>query len=133
LLYEGRPVTYVAEQTGRSIGVLSKHYEGVIAQLESVPRVTADEAIRAARNHLVEPEGHDGVETTCSEATERPLLRAFRLKPSAGLEPSTPSLPWRLSQLTTADGCSWFPKKLLHTRRKSVSAGWPSVKSVEVV
>jgi len=57
LLYEGRPVTYVAEQTGHSIGVLSKHYEGVIAQLESVPRVTADEAIRAARNHLVEPEG----------------------------------------------------------------------------
>lgn len=56
LLYEGRPVTYVAEQTGHSIGVLSKHYAGVIARLESAPRVTADEAIRAARVVLLDPE-----------------------------------------------------------------------------
>jgi site-specific recombinase XerD len=49
LLYEGRSVTYVAEQTGHSVAVLSKHYAGVMARLEAAPRVSANDAIVAAR------------------------------------------------------------------------------------
>ena len=54
LIYEGRSPTYVAEQLGHSLGVLSKHYAGVMARLESEPRVSADEAIRAARVNLLD-------------------------------------------------------------------------------
>ena len=49
LLYEGRPLTYVADELGNSPAVLAKHYAGVIARLESAPRMTADDAIRDAR------------------------------------------------------------------------------------
>jgi hypothetical protein len=48
LLYKGRPLTYVADELGNSPAVLAKHYAGVIARLESAPRMTADDAIRAA-------------------------------------------------------------------------------------
>jgi integrase len=49
LLWEGRSLTYVAQQAGHSVATLAKHYAGVIEELEDMPRVSAAEAIRQAR------------------------------------------------------------------------------------
>jgi hypothetical protein len=49
LLWEGRSLTYVAEQAGHSVATLARHYAGVLRELQHAPRTPADEAIRAAR------------------------------------------------------------------------------------
>jgi integrase len=49
LLYEGRSVTYVADQAGHTVQTLSDHYAGVLAELEDADRVSAEQAIRQAR------------------------------------------------------------------------------------
>jgi integrase len=53
LLWEGRSLTYVAEQAGHSVATLARHYAGVIKELEGQPRVAAAEAIRQARERVV--------------------------------------------------------------------------------
>ena len=52
LLWEGRSLTYVAEQAGHSVATLARHYAGVLRELEHAPRTPADEAIRAARERV---------------------------------------------------------------------------------
>ena len=52
LLWEGRSLTYVAEQAGHSVATLAKHYAGVLRELEHEPRLPAAEAIRGARERL---------------------------------------------------------------------------------
>jgi hypothetical protein len=52
LLWEGRSLTYVAEQAGHSVAALAKHYAGVIKELEDQPRVPAAEAIVEARERI---------------------------------------------------------------------------------
>jgi integrase len=53
LLWEGRSVTYVAAQAGHSLQTLSRHYAGVLAELEDGDiRVSATDAIRAARQSV---------------------------------------------------------------------------------
>jgi integrase len=52
LLWEGRSLTYVAEQAGHSIATLARHYAGVLDTLEDLPRLPAAEAIRQARESL---------------------------------------------------------------------------------
>jgi integrase len=49
LLWEGRSLTYAADQAGHSVATLANHYAGVIQELEDQPRVPAAEAIRRAR------------------------------------------------------------------------------------
>jgi integrase len=49
LLWEGRSLTYVAEQAGHSVATLANHYAGVLRELEDQSRVTAADAIRRAR------------------------------------------------------------------------------------
>jgi hypothetical protein len=49
LLWEGRSLTYVAEQAGHSVATLAGYYAGVMSDLEEKPRVPAAEAIREAR------------------------------------------------------------------------------------
>ena len=49
LLWEGRSLTYVAEQAGHLVATLAKHYAGVLRELEDKPRTQAAEAIRSAR------------------------------------------------------------------------------------
>jgi integrase len=49
LLWEGRSLTYVAEQAGHSVATLANHYAGVLRELEDQPRTPAAEAIRKAR------------------------------------------------------------------------------------
>jgi hypothetical protein len=53
LLWEGRSVTYVAAQAGHSLQTLSRHYAGVLAELEDADiKVSATDAIRAARRSV---------------------------------------------------------------------------------
>lgn len=52
LLWEGRSLTYVAEQAGHSVATLAKHYAGVLRELEHQPRLPAAEAIRDARERV---------------------------------------------------------------------------------
>ncbi len=52
LLWEGRSLTYVAEQAGHSVATLARHYAGTMRELESKPRVPAVEAIRQAREEV---------------------------------------------------------------------------------
>jgi len=49
LLWEGRSLTYVAEQAGHSVATLAGHYAGVLRELEDQPRTAAADAIRGAR------------------------------------------------------------------------------------
>jgi integrase len=49
LLWEGRSLTYVADQAGHSVATLANHYAGVLRELEDQPRVSAADAIRRAR------------------------------------------------------------------------------------
>ena len=52
LLWEGRSLTYVAEQAGHSVATLARHYAGVLRELEHAPRTPAAKAIRAARERI---------------------------------------------------------------------------------
>lgn len=52
LLWEGRSLTYVAEQAGHSVATLARHYAGTMRELEAKPRVPAAEAIRQAREKV---------------------------------------------------------------------------------
>jgi hypothetical protein len=49
LLWEGRSLTYAADQAGHSVATLAGHYAGVMRELEDQPRTPAAEAIRRAR------------------------------------------------------------------------------------
>lgn len=49
LLWEGRSLTYAADQLGCSIDTLARHYAGVIRELEGQPQTPAVDAIRSAR------------------------------------------------------------------------------------
>jgi hypothetical protein len=49
LLWEGRSLTYAAEQAGHSVATLARYYAGTIKELEDQPRVPTAEAIRHAR------------------------------------------------------------------------------------
>jgi hypothetical protein len=52
LLWEGRSLTYVAEQAGHSVATLARHYAGTMRELETKPRAPAAEAIRQAREEV---------------------------------------------------------------------------------
>ena len=49
LLHEGRSVIYVARQMGHDAKLTLSTYGHVIDELEDAPRVSAEDAIRAAR------------------------------------------------------------------------------------
>jgi integrase len=52
LLWEGRSLTYVAEQAGHSVATLARHYAGTMRELETEPRIPAAETIRQAREEV---------------------------------------------------------------------------------
>ena len=53
LLHEGRSAIYVARQLGHGAGLTMSTYGHVIDELEDAPRLSAEDAIRAARGKLV--------------------------------------------------------------------------------
>ena len=56
LLWEGRSLTFVAEQAGHSVARLVKHYAGVIRELEEHPGSHA-EASREAHERVARSKG----------------------------------------------------------------------------
>jgi hypothetical protein len=52
LLWEGRSLTFVADQAGHSVATLAKHYAGLLEELEGRPQISAANAIREARVQL---------------------------------------------------------------------------------
>jgi integrase len=61
LLHEGRSVIYVARQLGHSAALTMRTYGHVIEELEDAPRITAEDAIVAARRS-------EGVRSECVAA-----------------------------------------------------------------
>jgi integrase len=56
LIWEGRPITYVAAQLGHSPAMTLRTYAHVFEELEDSERTSAEEAIRGARGKLVPPQ-----------------------------------------------------------------------------
>jgi hypothetical protein len=95
LLWEGRSLTFVADQAGHSVATLAKHYAGVLEELEDKPRTPAAEAIKTARNELkcaqfVRTQGSDLTIPPAESPATTPM-------DDAGLEPATSALSRRRS------------------------------------
>jgi integrase len=93
LIAEGLSVVEVARQAGHAPTMTLDTYAHVMADLDGAERVPAEAAIRAARAA--------DVSILCpSEPPGQPLPGqnpSVCGKPSSGLEPETPSLPWKCS------------------------------------
>jgi hypothetical protein len=78
LLWEGRSLTYVAEQAGHSVATLAKHYAGVLRELEEQPQKPASEVIRSAREEVrCSPDPSRQFIATPLEEAKSPQTRAF--------------------------------------------------------
>jgi integrase len=117
LIYEGQPPQYVAEQLGHSPATLLRDYARVWQEFDPAKRVSAEQQIervrsRLRRNGVLSERDAHAVRHVCS--TARPVFRWYSTmtgrsvrvapetpanpgKPSGGLEPPTPSLPWKCS------------------------------------
>ena len=56
LLWEGRSITYVADQAGHSVATLARHYAGTMRDLEGHDRTPAADAIKKARELVADGE-----------------------------------------------------------------------------
>ena len=100
LIQEGRTVVDVAAQAGHTPETCLRHYARLFRDAPA-ERVPAELAIRQARAAVRDTAGR-GEDASTAGTAER-SGRAPRespandAKPSAGLEPATPSLPWKCS------------------------------------
>jgi hypothetical protein len=95
MLWEGRSVTYVAAQAGHSLQTLPRPYAGVLAELEDGDVcISATDAIRCARESVGRI-GRNKRRGRRPGGSAEPGFGSRPRKPSAGLEPATPSLPSR--------------------------------------
>ena len=90
LLWEGRSLTFVADQAGHSVATLAKHYAGVLEELEDQPRTPAAEAIREARTQL--RCAHNVRSAPAASDTPTPESPATTVVGDTGLEPVTSAL-----------------------------------------
>jgi integrase len=97
LFAEGRTVIEVARQAGHSPTMALATYGHVIEELEGAERRPAEDVIREARSHRVPSEFPQRASAVAGRSHRTRKVAANREKPSDGLEPSTPSLPWRCS------------------------------------
>ncbi len=97
LFAEGRTVIEVARQAGHSATMALATYGHVIEELEGAERRPAGDVIRDARSRRVPSEFPQRVSAVAGHSRRARKVAANRGKPSDGLEPSTPSLPWRCS------------------------------------
>jgi hypothetical protein len=106
---EGRQLPYVARQAGHSVEECSRTYTHLFEEFEGAPAVPAEELIRRARAQAEEAVSGPDVRSEFGNrareteggadllAGKWARCRPFAVKPSAGLEPATPSLPWKCS------------------------------------
>ena len=95
LLWEGRSLTFVAEQAGHSVATLAQHYAGVLEELEDKPKIPAAEAIKEARSELRCAQFVRASEI--SAPPETPQTPVDTAMGDTGLEPVTSALSRRRS------------------------------------
>jgi hypothetical protein len=93
LIAEGASVVEVARQAGHAPTMTLDTYAHVMADLDGAERVPDEVAIRAAR--AAEVSGKCPSDPTAAPAG--PGIPSVLREPSSGLEPETPSLPWKCS------------------------------------
>jgi integrase len=93
LIAEGASVVEVARQAGHAPTMTLDAYAHLMADLDGAERVPAEAAIRAAR--AAEVSGKCPPDVTGASA--RDAIPSVLREPSSGLEPETPSLPWKCS------------------------------------
>jgi integrase len=100
LIAQGATVVEVASQAGHAPTMTLSTYAHLFDDLDGTDHRPAEEQIRTARLAIVSPE----VSVLCprrgqdlTPKTIKPLLSGDFLEPSIGLEPMTPSLPWKCS------------------------------------
>ena len=91
-IYEGIPLTQIGREVGTSVRMIEVHYAGVIANWNG-KRVPSERLIRIAREKVDAEWTRDKIEGDPPN-DESPANPG---KPSVGLEPTTPSLPWKCS------------------------------------
>ncbi len=100
-LHEGRSVLEVARWLGHKPSMTLDTYGHVIEELaDADERPSAEAAIRAARDEMCPNSVRQAREARSSPGPrggKGPPERTFREEPSVGLEPTTPSLPWKCS------------------------------------
>jgi len=80
LLWEGRSLTYVAEQAGHSVATLARHYAGVLRELESQPKQPAADVIRSAREAARRsPHAGEHVMMESARPSKKPATAGFCL------------------------------------------------------
>ena len=84
----------VADFLGHDVATLSQHYAHIIAELRGQRPVPVEKAIVAARARQAPQKN---VPNRRGERRDRGQIPLSRAKPSSGLEPETPSLPWKCS------------------------------------
>jgi hypothetical protein len=114
-IQEGRlTIVEIAEQLGHSPAMTLRTYAHVIDEFRGGGKVDPDELIADARAAVKRGQGlSDGpqMDPTTQKAGASADLREPKSpmatgKPSAGLEPATPSLPWNSGVATGVHGCA---------------------------
>jgi hypothetical protein len=100
-IYEGVPLTQIAKEVGTSVRMIELHYAGVIANWDGKQH-SAEASIKAARKASIRaPSQLVDAEWTrwANQRDLPPDANSLETsgKPSVGLEPTTPSLPWKCS------------------------------------
>jgi integrase len=106
LIAQGASVVEVARQAGHTPTMTLDTYAHLFDELADAPNTSAEDLIRAARAQ----EGVREVSVLCPRPTADPDAYpedpCKSEKPSWGLEPRTPSLPWNFEALTPAEQSS---------------------------
>ncbi len=104
LIAQGATVVDVARQAGHQPTMALSTYAHLFDEHAEDDRRPAAEQIWAARNGLIETRTPQKVPVLCppdpptsDPNTEQPRLSGAFVEPSVGLEPTTPSLPWKCS------------------------------------
>src|SRR5581483_11074132 len=97
LIAEGRSIVDVARQAGHSPTMALDTYGHVFDELDGSEQLRAEDAIREARAALYGAAGAPSESGCCLRKERNSAFCRDFLKPSNGLEPLTPSLPWRCS------------------------------------
>jgi integrase len=112
LIHEHRlSIVEIAQQLGHNPNVCLSTFAHVMADLDDARGQSAEDQIRAARTaatprtrrpptrHAAQmrPTSLSASSWPSPKTTKPPRLRGLHYKPSAGLEPATPSLPWKCS------------------------------------
>ncbi len=93
LLQGGTPSTQVAEQMGHSVQVLHDNYAHVIGDFRGCGFIDPETAINQARGRDVPQKFRAALVAVKADGP----IALRNGKPDSGLEPLTPSLPWRCS------------------------------------